>query len=196
VEQLLRAPVDGLAIVTEPNHFGGSLDLAHRVRRLVDENTAGGQNRIPLLRKDVFKRIEQMDESRKLGFDAVQLTLRTIGDIDLVAQLRERAEDLGMSAAVSVHDFDELNAALKLDPSILAINNRDIARLEMDTQTVARTEHLMPLVPKNIFVISESGLSSREDVVRAGAAGADAVLIGTALAKCDDPAGLVRLLRG
>jgi indole-3-glycerol phosphate synthase len=204
VRALLEGPVDAIATVTEPVQFGGSLQIAQRIRAFVDHARAsrGAAERrrsrggFPLVRKEFFTGVEQMDESKASGFDAVHLTLRTIGDLDLVRRMKARAEELGMEAVIGVHDGAEMEQALRLGATIVGINNRDILQGELDDGTVTRTEQMMAIVPREVLVISESGLLSREDVVRAGRAGAAAVLIGTAIAKSPDPAAMVRVLRG
>jgi len=205
VSALLDGQVDALANVTEPVHFGGSLAIARRIRTFVDGRRSGHSGALerrrsrggfPLVRKEFFRSVDQMDESREVGFDAVHLTLRTIDDLDLVARMKRRAEELGMEAVIGVYDRPEIEQALALGASIIGLNNRDIGTLETDDGTVGRTEEMMRLVPREVLVISESGLLSRDDVVRAGKAGADAVLIGTAIARSPDPAAMVRELRG
>jgi indole-3-glycerol phosphate synthase len=91
-----------------------------------------------------------------------------------------------MEAVVEVHTREELDRALRLEPRIIGINNRDILALETDTGDVGVTEELAPLVPDPVLVISESALHSAEDVGRALGAGADAVLIGTAVLQASD----------
>lgn len=183
---LVRGGVDALSTVTDTATFGGSMDLARRIR---------GRTRLPLLRKDYFRSPDQVDESRAAGFDAVHLTLRTIGDLGLVAALQRRAEELGLAVVLGVHTAAELHQALALGGQIVGINNRDIGALELDDGTVAHTETLAPLVPRGVLVVSESGLTAAGDVARAHRAGADAVLVGTALARSPDVAATVRCFR-
>lgn len=202
LEALLEGQVDALSTVTDPVHFGGSLETARRIgafvnaRRLRSEERRRSRGGVPFIRKEFFTRLEQMDESRKVGFDAVHLTLRTIGDLELTTRMKERAEKLGMEAVIGVHDQAELQQAISIGATIVGINNRDILALELDDGTVSHTEDLIRQVPVGVLVISESSLLAREDVERAGRAGASAVLIGTALAKSPDPEGAVRALRG
>jgi len=175
--QLLTGGVDALSIVTASRRFGGSLD----VTRLVS-----GATHLPLMRKDYFQSVEQIDESLELGFTAVHLTLQTIGDLHLVASLKDRAEQLGLEVVVGIHTFEELNQALALQATMIGINNRSIKDLETDAGTVSLTEKLAPLVPRGVLLISESSLMSPGEVARAWIAGADAVLVGTAFAKSLD----------
>src|SRR5205085_8818492 len=166
--------VDALATVTESARFGGSIEIARRIRRA---------SSLPLMRKDFFRTLAQVDQTATAGFDALQLTLRTIGDLDLARTLRCRAEELGLEVVIGVHTAAEVSQAVALGARMVGINNRDIRELELDGGTVSRTVSLTRAVPPGVLVISESGLRCPEDVARAWAAGADAVLVGTALAR-------------
>jgi indole-3-glycerol phosphate synthase len=204
VQALLNNSVDALATVTEPVHFGGSIAVASRIRKLIDGHSPAkpGAGRashphspVPFMRKDFFKTVGQVDESYRVGFDALQLTLRTINDTSLVSRMKKRADELRMDAVIGVQDERELEQALGLDAAIVGINNRDIDTLEVDRGTVRRTEKLLALIPPEVLVISESGLVSPRDVQRASAAGADGVLIGTAIARSQDPAAAIERFR-
>jgi indole-3-glycerol phosphate synthase len=187
VQLLTEAGVDALAMPTDSTHFGGSIELARRVRALCD---------VPLMRKEFFTAVHQMDESQEAGFDAVQLTLGTLRDPALFEALRARAEEIGLEVVVGTHGRAQLEWAIAAGAKVIGINNRDITALELDAGTVSATASLMPLVPHDVLVISESGLLTREDVLRAARAGAHAVLIGTAVARSADPVGWLRSLRG
>jgi indole-3-glycerol phosphate synthase len=187
VESLLDAGVDALSMPTDRVYFGGSLELARRVRRLCD---------LPLMRKEFFSDVHQIDESREAGFDAVQLSLGTIPDPALFAALRQRAERLGLEVIVGAYGRAQLDRAIMVGARAIGINNRDITALELDGGTVDASASLLPLVPDDMLVLSESGLLTAEDVWRAGRAGADGVLIGTAVARNPDPVGWLRSLRG
>ena len=179
---LEQAGACALSVVTEPTHFGGSIDTLREVT---------GASRLPVLRKDFFAIPEQIAESRDAGASAVLLTLATIPDA-LAAELYARAWDLGLEAVVEVHTEAELERALCLDPTIVGVNNRDLLRLEKDEGDVSVTERLAPLVPDGVLTISESSLVCCEDVRRAFTAGVDAVLIGTAILQADDVAARLR----
>ncbi|AYV33076.1 Indole-3-glycerol phosphate synthase (plasmid) [Streptomyces sp. ADI95-16] len=187
VRELLDAGVDALATVTEPVYFGGSLGTARRIRAL---------SGVPLMRKEFFTSVGQIDESHALGFDAVHLTLRTIGDIGLVTEMQARAVALGIEPVIGVHTHEEAEQAVALGARVVGLNNRDIRALELDEGTVSHSESVTALLPPEILVISESGLHTPEDVARAAQAGADAVLIGTAVAKNPHPAAFLRALEG
>jgi indole-3-glycerol phosphate synthase len=186
VRALGEAGVPALSMPTDAAHFGGSVALARRVTRLCE---------VPLMRKEFFTSVGQMDESRAAGFDAVQLSLGTIPDPALFDAMRSRAEAIGLEVVIGAHGRAQLDRAIALGADAIGLNNRDIAALELDDGTVGASESLIPLVPRGVLVISESGLRSASDVHRAAQAGANAVLIGTAASKSPDPVGWLRSLR-
>jgi len=166
--ELAQAMVDGgataLSVLTEPDHFGGSVENLDRIRKAVD---------VPVLRKDFILREPQLDAVES---DVVLLIARFVGD-DL-ADLVRAAEDRGFQPLVEVHTEAELTAAVEADASIIGINNRDLGQLEVDLGTF---EKLAPKAPDDVTLIAESGVSTVEDVQRMRAAGADGLLIGTAI---------------
>jgi indole-3-glycerol phosphate synthase len=181
---LAKAGACALSVVTESKSFGGSMEVLKEVARAVP---------LPVLRKDFISEPEQIDESLEAGASAVLLIVATIPD-HLLPLLYQRTGELGMEAVVEIHSQQELGRALKLNPTIIGINNRDILRLETDSGDVRVTEALAPLVPDSALVISESSLLSREDVGRAVQAGADAVLVGTAILQSADPTAFLKSL--
>jgi indole-3-glycerol phosphate synthase len=184
---LVEAGACALSVVTEPTHFGGSLQILRRVCHAV---------KVPVLQKDFFLSAEQFEEAKSQGADAVLLILATTPD-SVTPVLYRQARQLGLEVVVEIHNRRELERALDLSPQIIGINNRDILRLETDSGDVRVTEELAPLVPDGILKISESSLQSEEDVRRAVKAGADAVLVGTAILRAADPATLLaRLIKG
>ncbi len=178
-----RAGVCALSVVTEPEHFGGSLEMLKQVSSTVS---------LPVLRKDFLTSPEDVDASLEAGAAAVLLTLSTVSELDAPGLYR-RIVALGMEPLVEVHTSSELHFALGLTPrpTIIGINNRDITRLETDSGDVGVTETLAPEVPNGVAVLSESALLTPEDVSRAFAAGAHGVLIGTAVLQAADPAAAV-----
>lgn len=185
LDVLVEAGVAAFTAPTDPVYFSGGVELAARIR---------ARTELPMMRKEFFCTPSQLDESVKAGFDAVQLSVNTTPN-DQLARLRDHAERLGLEVLFGVHTRWHLDTALALDPVAVAVNNRNIVALEMDPGSVRVTELLMPEVPPDVFVLSESAFFTATDVARAAAAGAEGVLVGTALAKSDDPAGLVRKLR-
>lgn len=181
-----RAGVCALSVVTEPEHFGGSLQMLREVCSAVS---------LPVLRKDFLRTPEDVDASLEAGAAAVLLTLSTVSELDAPGLYR-RIVSLGMEPLVEVHTLAELHFAMGLTPrpTIIGINNRDITRLETDSGDVSVTEALAPEVPAGVAILSESALLTPEDVARAFAAGAHGVLIGTAVLKAADPAAEVARL--
>ena len=186
---LEQVGVCALSVVTEPEHFGGSLEML----REVTSSTS-----LPVLRKDFLRSPEDVDASLEAGAAAVLLTLSTVHELE-VPGLYRRIYSLGMEPLVEVHTPAELQFALGLNPlpAIIGINNRDITRLEKDDGDVGVTESLAPLVPDGVAILSESAMLTPGDVARAFAAGAHGVLIGTAVLQAEDPAAIIaELARG
>ncbi len=173
---LAEAGVCALSVVTESKNFNGSNEILREVTNAVS---------LPVLAKDFFKTPEQVRKASDAGAKAMLLIMATTDDL-LASQLYQTAKELGMEVNVEIHSEKELERALKLNPAIIGINNRDILQLETDAGDVCITEKLVPLVPDSIITISESSLRSSEEVKRALQAGADAVLIGTAVLQSTD----------
>ncbi|MEW6262305.1 MAG: indole-3-glycerol phosphate synthase TrpC [Thermodesulfobacteriota bacterium] len=163
-----------LSILTDGPFFHGSLGDLEEARRAVT---------LPVLRKDFILEPVQLYESRAAGADAILLIAAALEESRL-EDLFYQALLLGLTPLVEVHDAEELAAVLPLKPSLLGINNRNLATLEV---TLATTENLMPLVPAGTLVVSESGIAGAKDVTRLQQAGVTAFLIGTTLMKSGDP---------
>lgn len=177
-QSLADAGACALSVVTEQKYFGGSLRILKEVVQAVS---------LPVLRKDFFSSLQQIDQSREAGAAAVLLIMATISE-NLISVLYQHTCELGMEAVVEIHTRSELDRALVLSPTIIGINNRDILKLEKDSGDVRVTEKLAPLVPDDVVTISESSLRTPDEIRRAIDAGADAVLVGTVLLQADDPA--------
>ncbi|MFP8889078.1 indole-3-glycerol phosphate synthase [Natrialbaceae archaeon A-CW2] len=152
-----------ISVLTEPTHFGGSPEALSRVREAVD---------VPVLRKDFIVRESQLDV---VEADLILLIVRFVDDLEgLLAAARDR----GFQVLVEVHDRAELETALEAGASIVGVNNRDLAKLVVDLETF---EGVAPHVPDDVTLIAESGISTPDDVRRMRAAGADALLVGSAI---------------
>jgi len=175
--EMVDAGADGISVVVEPEHFGGSLGLLETVDAAVD---------VPVLAKDFFTIEAAVDRAVSHGADAVLLIS---GDLSTRRRdaLLEHCRDAGASPLLETHTRAEVEAANDLGAPIVGSNNRDIDQLEIDDGGVERTERLAPQVHDDAVVLSESSLSSAEEVSRAVAAGADAILVGTAILKAPDP---------
>ena len=157
-----------ISVLTERRQFGGSLADFDAVRASVDT---------PLLRKDFMVSSYQLWEARAHGADVVLLIVAALDQPALVS-LRERAESLGMTALVEVHDEVEILRALDAGAQVIGVNARDLRTLQVDRGTFAR---LAPLIPDDIITVAESGVRGPHDVFEYARHGANAVLVGECL---------------
>jgi indole-3-glycerol phosphate synthase len=175
-----------ISVLTEKRYFQGSLDYLANIRQAL------GTCRPPLLRKDFIFEPYQIYESRAHGADCL-LLIAAILDRRSLRDLLDLSHSLGMECLIEVHDERDLETAVVCGGGIIGINNRDLATFKMDIET---TRRLLPLVPPGNLVVSESGIRSREDILRMAAYGANAVLVGEALVTAPDPRAKVRELVG
>ena len=157
-----------ISVLTERRRFGGSLEDLEAVRAAVD---------IPVLRKDFTVSSYQLWEARAYGADVILLIVAALDQPTLVG-LRERAESLGMTALVEVHDEAETERAVEAGAHVIGINARNLKTLEVDRATFAR---LAPGIPQGIVKVAESGVRGPHDVLEYARAGASAVLVGESL---------------
>jgi indole-3-glycerol phosphate synthase len=167
-----------LSVLTEPEHFGGSPDALRRVREAVD---------VPVLRKDFVLHEAQLDV---VEADLVLLIARFLGE-DLPAMV-DAARARGFQPLVEVHSRAELRDALDAGAEIIGVNNRDLARLEVDLSTF---ERVAPGAPDDVTLLAESGVTTPDDARRMRQAGADALLIGSAIMDGDVRANTERFVR-
>lgn len=182
-----RAYVSGgavaVSVLTDPVHFGGSLeDLAEVVRSVP----------VPVLRKDFILDEPQLYEARIHGASAVLLIVRVL-EAGALRELAAGAKEVGLGRLVEVHGPEELDRALEVAPETVGVNARDLETFLVDVEGI---EAVLRAVPGDTIAVAESGLATRADVERVAAWGADAVLVGTAIAASADPAGAVRGLAG
>ncbi len=163
-----------ISVLTDSQFFGGSID---------DLTTVRYQVSLPLLRKDFIIGVEQLYESRAAQADAVLLIVAILDDYEL-SRLYNSALSFGMTPLLEVHDEHEAQRALKLDPRLIGINNRNLKTLGVD---LGVSERLRKKIPEDVIVIAESGVATVADVQRLLAAGVNGFLIGTALMKSADP---------
>ena len=162
-EAMVEGGATALSVLTEPDHFGGTPEDLRRVREAVD---------VPVLRKDFLLQEEQLDT---VAADLVLLIARFLDDLEgMVAAARER----GFQPLIEVHTETEAERALAAGAQVVGVNNRDLARLEVDLGTF---ERVAPAVEGSATLIAESGIGTVEDVRRMRAAGADVLLVGSAL---------------
>ena len=177
-----QAGAAAISVLTETNYFQGSIDHLVAIREAVN---------LPLLRKDFIFDPYQIYESRTYGADALLLIVAILSQEQL-KELLSLGSSLGLSCLVEVHNESEVERALSSSAKIIGINNRDLATFAVDINT---THRLRPLIPKERIVVSESGVSRREDVEKLKEWGVNAVLVGEALITADDiPARMKELI--
>jgi len=183
VQAYERGGAAALSVLTEPFHFGGSLD---------DLRAARGATNLPVLRKDFIVDPYQLYESAAAGADAILLIVATL-EADALATLHREARALDLDVLVEVHDEEELRGALEVDADVIGINNRDLGDF---TVNIERTYELLSDVPAGKTVVSESGFSSRDQLDDLDRVGVDAVLVGETLMRAPDVEAACRELTG
>ena len=178
------AGAPALSVVTEERDFGGSLDLLSSLVKAVD---------LPVLRKDFIRTAGDIEETARRGAAAVLLICSCLDERTLGALYRD-AITCGLEPLVETHTAEELRWARDLGAKLVGINNRDILALEKDGGTVSTTSALAAGKPDGAVLISESGIQSPAGVRAALSAGADAVLVGTAIWRAEDPVAFYRAL--
>ena len=178
-----RGGAAALSILTEPFHFGGSLDDL-RAARVVTE--------LPVLRKDFIVDPYQLYESAAAGADAILLIVAAL-EPDALYELLSEARALDLDALVEIHDERELDVALEVEADVLGINNRDLGDFSVD---IERTYDLLADVPAGKTVVSESGFTTRDQLDELDRVGVDAVLIGETLMRAPDVEDATRRLSG
>jgi indole-3-glycerol phosphate synthase len=163
-----------LSVLTDQQYFQGSTDYLKQARASCD---------LPVLRKDFMVDVFQIYESRAMGADCILLIAACLNDAQM-ADFEAVAHDLGMAVLVEVHDAAELERALKLKTPLLGVNNRNLRTLEVSLGT---TLTLMAQLPPDKLLITESGIATREDVLRLRQAGVHAFLVGEAFMRAPEP---------
>jgi indole-3-glycerol phosphate synthase len=178
-----QSPASALSILTDEKFFLGSLDNLALARRATTK---------PLLRKDFIIDPYQIYEAKVYGANAVLLIVAALDDVKL-KELLSLAGKLGMDALIEVHTETELEKAINAGAKLIGINNRNLQTFEVDLGTTLR---LRKLIPNSCVVVSESGIESREHVKALEDAGVDAILVGEALIRSDDPKAKAKELLG
>jgi indole-3-glycerol phosphate synthase/phosphoribosylanthranilate isomerase len=168
-----RAGAGGISILVD-ERFGGSWDDLRAARRAT---------RLPLLAKGFFSTEEHLRTARDAGADAALLILRDLADAT-VERLLAFARGLGLDALVEVHDDEELARAVRVDARVIGVNARDLATFHVDREAQLA---LVARAPRDRVVVAESGIESRAQGASAELAGADAILVGSALMRAPDP---------
>ncbi len=172
--QFATAGAAAVSILVD-ERFGGSL---------ADLRGARSASSGPLLAKGFFREEAQLDELKEAGADAVLLLLRDL-DGPRAAAMLSRAEELGLDALVEAHNADELERAVELGAEVIGINARDLTTFEVDRRAAL---DLVAAAPRDRVIVAESGVAARAHGAAAELAGADAILVGSALMRAPDPA--------
>lgn len=162
-----------ISVLTEEDHFLGSLNDLRRIRESID---------LPILRKDFFIDDYQIVESATAGADAVLLIVSILSPESL-SRLQKLANDFGLDAVIEIHDLEELEIAIEADAKIIGVNNRDLESFEVSLDT---SHALIAHAPKDSILISESGISSSEQIAKLRSVGYSGFLIGESLMRSDD----------
>jgi indole-3-glycerol phosphate synthase len=172
-----------LSVLTDEQYFQGSLDYLRRVRQAVE---------LPVLRKDFIVDEYQVWEARAAGADAVLLIAECLDDAAL-ATLHEAIVGVGMTPLVELYEPENLSRVLGVGAKLIGINNRDLRTFQVDLEHTLR---LGRQIPEDRVVVGESGIRSREDVLRLQGAGVRAMLVGESLMRQDDIGAAVDALLG
>jgi len=167
-ESMVAGGAAALSVLTEPDHFGGSAETLRRVRAAVD---------VPVLRKDFVLYDSQLDV---VEADVILLIVRFLQEdgTDSLADLLSAARERGFQVLVEAHTAEEVERAVEAGADIVGVNNRDLARLEVDLSTFPDAA---TAAPEAVTLIAESGIATADDVRRMREAGADALLVGSAI---------------
>ncbi|MDP2167147.1 MAG: indole-3-glycerol phosphate synthase TrpC [Thermodesulfovibrionales bacterium] len=173
IARIYREKADAISVLTEEDFFMGDLKYIWEVKAAAD---------MPVLRKDFIFDEYQIYESRANGADAALLIAACLNGTQ-AEEYQALAMELGLSVLFEVHDMRELELALLINSDIIGINNRNLTTLKVDLNT---TFEIKKEIPEGRVVVAESGIRTREDVLRLEGAGVDALLIGTAFMEAAD----------
>ena len=172
-----------ISVLTEPTRFGGTLD---------DLSAVAAHVGVPAIRKDFLVHPVQLWEARVRGATAALLIVRALSPAEL-PMLMDAAQECGLATLVEIRNEEELERALEVGATVIGVNNRNLETLIIDPTTAPA---LIPLIPAYCVAVAESGMQSTADVEASAAAGADAILVGSAISASADPAAAVRALAG
>ncbi|MDN2678599.1 indole-3-glycerol phosphate synthase TrpC [Janthinobacterium sp. SUN033] len=163
-----------LSVLTDEQFFQGSVEYLQQARAACA---------IPVLRKDFMVDMYQLYEARAMGADCILLIVAAL-DHGLMAEMEACAHELGMGVLIESHDGDELTAALKLKSALIGINNRNLRTFETSLDTTIK---LLPRIPQDKLIITESGIHGTADVQRMRDAHIHSFLVGEAFMRAPDP---------
>ena len=171
-----------ISILTEEKYFGGKLENIHKISSVTN---------IPLFRKDFIITLEELETTFHSNADAVLLMVSILGTN--LNQYLQKCREIGLESIVEIHSEEELEIALDAGAKIIGINNRDLRTLEVNLDV---TKKLASKIPEDVLLISESGVSSSQDIEELVQYGIHAVLVGTSIMKSTNKALTVQQLAG
>ena len=177
------AGASALSIITDTKFLGGELNDLQTVTDLFRQQAPA----IPCLRKDFMVHTIQVLQARAAGASAILIIVRALND-DEIKDLHDAARATGLDTLFEIHNEADLKRAVAQGAQIIGVNNRDLAVFTTD---LSISERLIPLMPRDVIPVSESGIFNAKDAARARAAGAKAVLVGEALMKATDTKALL-----
>lgn len=174
-----NASVEAISCLTEEDHFNGSVDYLKQIRLKSD---------LPILRKDFMIDEYQFYEAKAIGADAVLLIAAILDDVQM-HDFYQLARELKLDVLVETHDEKEVERAMKINPRIIGVNNRNLWDFSI---TLENTKRLRPYIPKDKVMVAESGIMGDEDVRFLHECGVDAFLIGRAFMEAENPKELAK----
>jgi indole-3-glycerol phosphate synthase len=165
IAKIYNETADAMSILTEPFFFQGSLDYLREISKF---------SKIPLLRKDFIIDIYQIAEAYNVGADFVLLIAKAL-DVKKLKELFDFAKSINLEVLFEIHDREDLEKALEVGADIIGFNHRDLKTFEMHMDL---SEKLIPLLPKDVIVVAESGINNFETIKKLHNNGVDAFLIG------------------
>lgn len=174
-----NASVEAISCLTEEDHFNGNVDYLKQIRLKSD---------LPILRKDFMIDEYQFYEAKAIGADAVLLIAAILDDVQM-HDFYQLARELKLDVLVETHDEKEVERAMKINPRIIGVNNRNLWDFSI---TLENTKRLRPYIPKDKVMVAESGIMGDEDVRFLHECGVDAFLIGRAFMEAENPKELAK----
>ena len=177
-----RGGASCLSVLTDVDHFGGSVG---------DLQAARAATALPVLRKDFTVSERDVCDARLMGADCVLLIVAALSDGELAA-FHRLANEIGLDVLVEIHDERELERAMRVDATLVGVNQRDLVTFQVDHERALR---MAGVIPRGVVRVAESGVRGPTDAAALADAGYDAVLVGETLVTAADPAAAVRALR-